>query len=238
MSNRIDTALVQIFGAETLDYERYMWAAHLRSGGMFLPGHGPSIRAVQQEVEEGRQKAIATLEEIIARFNEELELAPPESEPRPQAMRAGAESRRVFVVHGHDGEAREAVARFLQEIDFEPIILHEQANRGRTVIEKVEAYGDVGFAVVLLTPDDEGCLKGGSPQPRPRQNVLLELGYFVGRLKREHVCALKIGEMELPSDFGGVVWEAFDGSAGGWKLALARELRAAGFDVDANKVLR
>ena len=236
MSDRIDTALVQIFGAETLDYGRYKWAAHLRSGGMFL-GRGPSIEAVQQEVEEGRQKAIATLEEIILRFNEELELAPPESEPRPQATRTGAESSRVFVVHGHEDGPREAVARFLQKIDFEPIILHEQANRGRTVIEKVEAHGDVIFAVVLLTPDDDGCLRGETAQPRPRQNVLLELGYFIGRLGRDHVCALKIGEMELPSDFGGVVWVPFDAATGGWKLVLARELRDLGFDVDGNKVV-
>jgi predicted nucleotide-binding protein len=149
---------------------------------------------------------------------------------------AKLESRRVFLVHGHDDGSREAVARFLERIQFEPIILHEQANRGRTVIEKVEAHGDVKFAVVLLTPDDEGGLKGETLQPRPRQNVLLELGYFIGRLGRANVCALKVGDMELPSDFGGVLWEKFDMS-GGWKLALARELRAARFEVDGNKVV-
>ncbi|WP_232443066.1 TIR domain-containing protein [Burkholderia ubonensis] len=74
------------------------------------------------------------------------------------------------------------VARFLERVGFEPIILHEQANQGRTVIEKIEAHGEVGFAVVLLTPDDEGCVRGGEPQLRARQNVLLELGYFIGRL--------------------------------------------------------
>lgn len=145
-------------------------------------------------------------------------------------------SNKVFIVHGHDGEAREAVARFLEKIGFEAIILHEQANRGRTVIEKVEAHGEVGFAVVLLTPDDEGCAKGGQPEPRARQNVLLELGYFIGRLGRDRVCALKRGELEIPSDFAGVVWETMDNS-NGWKLALARELQAAGHDVDLNKAV-
>jgi predicted nucleotide-binding protein len=143
--------------------------------------------------------------------------------------------RRIFVVHGHDEGARETVARFLERLGFEPIILHEQANQGRTIIEKVEAHGDVGFAVVLLTPDDEGCTIRGTPQPRARQNVLLELGYFLGRLGRDRVCALKRGELEIPSDFGGVVYEPFDAS-GGWKLALGRELRATGFDIDWNKV--
>lgn len=146
-------------------------------------------------------------------------------------------SKKIFIVHGHDEGARESVARFLERIGFEPIILHEQANRGRTVIEKVEAHGDVGFAVVLLTPDDEGCVKGGSTEPRARQNVLLELGYFIGRLGRDHVCALKRGELEIPSDFAGIVWEPMD-SSGGWKQALARELKAAGHTIDWNLVMQ
>ena len=70
---------------------------------------------------------------------------------------------KVFIVHGHDEGMREAVARFLERIGFEAIILHEQANQGRTVIEKIVTHGDVGFAVVLLTPDDDGCKKGETP---------------------------------------------------------------------------
>jgi predicted nucleotide-binding protein len=146
-------------------------------------------------------------------------------------------SNRIFIVHGHDGEARETVARFIGNIGFEPVILHEQASRSRTVIEKVEANSDVGFAVVLLTPDDVGCAKGGTPEPRVRQNVLLELGYFIGLLKRENVCALKRGDVEIPSDFAGVVWETMD-AGNGWKQALGRELQAAGYTVDWNKVMR
>lgn len=146
-------------------------------------------------------------------------------------------SRKIFIVHGHDDGARETVARFLERIGLEAVILHEQANQGRTIIEKVVANSDVGFAVVLLTPDDEGCVKGGTPEPRARQNVLLELGYFIGRLGREKVCALNRGTLEIPSDFAGVVWETMD-SNGGWKQALARELEAAGHSIDWNKVMR
>jgi hypothetical protein len=146
-------------------------------------------------------------------------------------------SRKVFVVHGHDEGPRETVARFLERLDFEPIILHEQPSRGRTVIEKVEAHSDVGFAVVLLTPDDEGCEKGSKPRPRARQNVVLELGYFVGRLGRDHVCALRRGDdLEIPSDFGGVVYVPFDNSDG-WKQTLGRELEAAGLRIDWNKAM-
>lgn len=146
-------------------------------------------------------------------------------------------SRKIFIVHGHDDGARETVARFLERIGLEAVILHEQANQGRTIIEKVVANSDVGFAVVLLTPDDEGCVKGGTPEPRARQNVLLELGYFIGRLGRDKVCALKSGALEIPSDFAGVVWETMD-SNGGWKQALARELEAAGHSIDWNKIMR
>lgn len=146
-------------------------------------------------------------------------------------------SNKIFIVHGHDDGARETVARFLERMGFEAIILHEQANQGRTVIEKVEAHGDVSFAVVLLTPDDEGSVKGGVLEPRARQNVLLELGYFIGRLGRDKVCALKRGQLEIPSDFAGVVWELMD-DTGGWKQALGRELQAAGHNFDWNKLMR
>jgi predicted nucleotide-binding protein len=145
---------------------------------------------------------------------------------------------KVFVVHGHDVAARETVARFLEQIGFAPIILFEQPNQGRTVIEKVEKHGDVGFAVVLLTPDDVGRAQTAADlEPRPRPNVLLELGYFLGRLGREHVCSLMKGHVCIPSDFAGVVWTALD-EGGGWKQSLARELHAAGHTIDWNKVMR
>lgn len=147
-------------------------------------------------------------------------------------------SNRVFIVHGHDGEAREAVARFLMRVGLDPVILHEQANRGRTIIEKVEANSDVGFAVVLLTPDDEGRVLGTDKlESRARQNVLLELGYFIARLGRENVCTLKRGNLEIPSDFAGVVWSTMDAN-GAWKQELAKELAAAGYEIDWNLVMR
>ena len=129
------------------------------------------------------------------------------------------------------------VARFLERLGFEAIILHEQPNLSRTVIEKIEAHSEVGFAVVLLTPDDEGNLKGERPQPRARQNVLLELGYFIGKLTRKRVCTLKVGDLEIPSDWRGVIDEPFD-AGGGWKQTLARELVAAGYEIDLGKVIR
>jgi predicted nucleotide-binding protein len=150
---------------------------------------------------------------------------------------------KVFVVHGQDNETKTVVARFIEHCGLIPIILHEQTDQGRTIIEKFEQISDVGFAVVLLTPDDVGGLRNdvnnnpGNLKPRARQNVILELGYFIGKLGRSRVCALKRGDVELPSDFSGVVYTPYDGADEGWKIKLARELRAAGFDVDLNKAL-
>lgn len=103
-------------------------------------------------------------------------------------------------------------------------------------MEKMEAYHDVGYAVVLLTPDDEGGRKGDAPKPRARQNVVLELGYFMGRLGRNRVCALKKGDIEIPSDYSGIVYVALDESSG-WKLSLVRELEAAGYKIDRSNVV-
>lgn len=145
-------------------------------------------------------------------------------------------SKRIFIVHGHDNGMLQTIARFLLKLELEPVILHEQANKGRTVIEKVEAETDVGFAIVLLTPDDEGRKVGDATlEPRARQNVLLELGYFLAKLGRARVCALRRSEVTIPSDFAGVVWEPFDGNDG-WKVKLCRELDAAGYVIDWKKL--
>lgn len=152
------------------------------------------------------------------------------------AITIPAKSDKIFIVHGHDTEARETVARFVEKIGLRAVVLHEQANQGRTIIEKVEANSDVGFAIVLLTPDDIGrSVKNTGYEPRARQNVLLELGYFIGKLGRSKVCALKKGQVEIPSDFAGIVWENMD-EAGAWRITLARELHASGQSLDWSKM--
>lgn len=144
---------------------------------------------------------------------------------------------KVFVVHGRDGESRETVARFLQRLGLEPILLFEQSRGGGlTVIEKLESHADVPCAVVLLTPDDSGALKGDILKSRARQNVIFELGYFVGKIGRKNVYALYKDEVELPSDYHGVLYIRFD-SEGAWRLQLAGQLKAAGLPIDLNSVL-
>jgi len=147
-------------------------------------------------------------------------------------------SNRVFVVHGRDEAAKQAAARCLEGLGLEPVILQEQPSQGRTIIEKFEDYaGKVGFAVILGTPDDFGGLadEPDNRQPRMRQNVVFELGYFTHALGRNRVCVLLKGDVERPSDYDGVVYIPMDDGEG-WKLTLGRELRAAGFDVDLNNL--
>jgi predicted nucleotide-binding protein len=150
-------------------------------------------------------------------------------------------SKRIFIVHGRSKDMKEAVARVLEKLGLEPIILHEKPNKGRTLIEKFTDYSDVGFAVVLLSADDMGYQEGHSPEeakPRARQNVIFELGFFIGKLGRERVVPLyrKLKAFELPSDYDGVVYTPYD-LLGAWKTELVRELRACGYEVDANKLI-
>lgn len=149
-------------------------------------------------------------------------------------------SNKIFIVHGHDEAAKEAMARTLEKGGFEAIILHEQANSGKTIIEKIETYTDVPFAVVLYTPCDFGRAKESnveSERYRARQNVVFEHGYLIGSLGRNSVCALVKGDVETPGDISGVVYIPMD-DAGAWKAGLAKEMSAAGLPVDLNKLLK
>ncbi|MNU75869.1 putative nucleotide-binding protein containing TIR-like domain protein [compost metagenome] len=149
---------------------------------------------------------------------------------------AAVPSNRVFVVHGHDEAALQGLARFLEKLGLEAIILKEQPDQGRTIIEKFEETADnIGFAVVLLTPDDVGAsVKAETSDTRARQNVIFELGYFSAKLGRGRVCLLRKGHVEIPADLYGVIYTDMD-SADGWKAKLVGELKAAKLDFDANR---
>lgn len=165
-----------------------------------------------------------------------------ESEPRtaettkPGGVLKG--QREVFIVHGRRESLKLAVARFVQQgTGREAVILHEQPSAGQTVIEKFERHAsDAGFAVILLTADDQGGPLGGELQSRGRQNVIFEAGFFIGALGRSRVAILFEEGVELPSDLNGVIWIPVD-DADAWKFHLAKELRAGRIDVDMNRVL-
>jgi predicted nucleotide-binding protein len=144
----------------------------------------------------------------------------------------------VFIVHGHDRASKAEVAGFIRKLVFEAIILHERPNKGRALITKFreEAEG-AGFAVVLMTPDDLGTAeKAADLNPRARQNVVFELGFFIGKLGPEHVAALVEGDTEIPSDFDGVVYISLDEAD--WQTKLGIELQEAGYKFDWNNVMR
>jgi hypothetical protein len=149
----------------------------------------------------------------------------------------GPSDKDIFIIHGHDHGTKDSVVLFLTRLGLNPIVLHEQANRGRSVIEKFEDYASVTYAVALLTPDDVGEAKAKADKlrPRPRQNVLFEFGYFIGKLGRTHVCGLMKGDVEIPSDYSGVLLISLDDAS--WQMQLLKELRAAKLPINVDAVL-
>ncbi len=143
--------------------------------------------------------------------------------------------KRVFIAHGHDNGIKEEVARFIEQQGLQAVILHEQPDQGQTIIEKIMANSDVGYAVVLYSPDDQGRSKTETEyKSRARQNVIFEHGIFVGKLGRDHVCALFNGELEPPSDLNGVMYISMSKD---WRSSLIREMKSLGYDVSMDKVL-
>lgn len=144
----------------------------------------------------------------------------------------------VFIVHGHDTGLKNEVARFITELGYSPIILHEQPSSGKTIIEKIESYTDVCFAIVLYTPCDMGAINGASDfKPRARQNVVFEHGFLSGKIGRERVCALIKDDVEKPGDMDGIVYVTYD-TRGAWKKDIAREMEAIGLDINYKALLK
>jgi predicted nucleotide-binding protein len=234
----IDDALTRTFGENTTEYYRYSSAAQI-TWSMSIASATP-LHQIISDLTHAKLNAISLLESAIRSLEEQIEeaneSAPTSSADFSQIRSTHNENRKIFVVHGHDVAARESVARFLDNCAFKAIILHEQASKNQSIIEKLESNANVGFAVVLLTPDDEAKLPDGTACHRARQNVILELGYFVGKLGRDKVCVLKSGEVDIPSDMLGVVWIQLDPN-GAWKVSVAKELEAAGYQVDWNAIM-
>jgi predicted nucleotide-binding protein len=165
---------------------------------------------------------------------------PPKPEPRALMVPPAPTSRRVFLVFGHNQEIKLAVENVLRRLDFVPIILEDEPNRGQTISDKLDTNSNVDFAVVCLSADDIGYSVTDGPErarSRARQNVVFELGYFIGKLDRGKVLAIHTpqADFEMPTDYAGVIYISYD-NKGAWIRGLARELRAAGFDVDLNKL--
>lgn len=149
-----------------------------------------------------------------------------------------SDNNKVFIVHGHDEVARLKVEAFLKKVGLTPIVLFKKPDEGNTIIGKFEKYSDVGYALVLYTYCDDGKDKNVSQlNKRARQNVVFEHGYMIAKLGRNRVCALRKGDIEIPSDYQGVIFKNMDDNDG-WQLEIARELNAAGYTIDMNNLLK
>ena len=175
-------------------------------------GHGEWSSEItdnqQRDYWKGLDSATAVLESMIDEVKEYWEDENGTPIPSETHDTEQINTNEVFIIHGRDDGAKQTVARFLETLDLKPAILHERPDGGRTIIEKFEQNAEVGFAVALLTPDDVGAGKGeeSSFNPRARQNVIFEFGYFIGKLDRKRVCALVKGHVEKPSDYDGVLY--------------------------------
>lgn len=149
------------------------------------------------------------------------------------SMERTKEYKKVFIVHGHDNALKQEVARMVEKQGLEAIILSEQANRGKTIIEKFEEYSDVGATICLFTGDDYGKAKDATSENlRARQNVVFEAGYFMGKLGRENVVLIANPDIEIPSDLKGVVYT----NEKSWQIDVLKELKAIGYAIDLNKL--
>lgn len=174
----------------------------------------------------------------LSNLKQKLELIPCEVKEDMNTV-IKCDSKRIFIVHGHDTALKVTVARILEKLDLEPVILHEQKNNGKTIIEKFESNADnCGFAVILLTADDWGYpeeKKDDSKRHRARQNVVFEMGFFMGKLGRDRVFLLLDNDVEKPGDLDGIIYHPTDNET--WKYDLVKELKSSGYDVDANKII-
>lgn len=236
----ISDTLDAVFGHNTQRHSRFSGAADLDKGGLVLGGGSDPLFKVHQWLQEGKADSLALLRQAVSSLEEDLaELGAgtgiSDREDTAQVRRMADDQ--VFIVHGRDGPAKVEVARLIERAGLSAVILHEQPNQGRTIIEKFEHHGgSVGFAVIVLTPDDVGGLNDQNLAPRARQNVIGEMFWFAAKLGRDRVCALKRANIELPSDFAGVGYTDMD-DRGAWKAELLRELQAAGYVVDWGKAL-
>jgi predicted nucleotide-binding protein len=214
-----------------------------------LPPDRAKLRRVAAELAEKLLVAGLVSEDDVAEALDPAET--PTSEPPPAEAKTAVQTGStpnptptvvspagpIFVVHGRDRALLSETVRMLERASSrEVIVLHEQPNAGRTILEKFEAHAaSASYAVVLLTGDDVGGVAGKTTSPRGRQNVIFELGFFFGKLGRDRVAVLLGSGVEQPSDINGLLYIPVD-EAGAWKYRLGRELQSAGIDVALDRI--
>jgi len=228
-----------------------MWALDVETfSERYLKSHPlyKKIKSNNEEMEKGIPQSVRSVINCLTSISKdhpfftELDLQQSHSFKLGSNVSANEEiksNNKVFLVHGHDNEMKQIVARYLEKAKLEAVILHEQPNEGLTIIEKFEKHTDVAFAIVLYSPCDYGRsskAKADDEKPRARQNVVFEHGYLNGRLGRNRVCALIKEDVEKPSDIDGVLYISMD-DRGAWIREVAREMKKAGLDFDLEALI-
>lgn len=223
--------LKQMFTNDSLSDEYSYWGF---ASGTINPSLGEEISDLHDDI----SKKCRKLDSIMER----LELIPLAGEGVTATQLrspSSTKSNKVFIVHGHDEIAKTSLEVFVRENGLEPVVLHRQADQGQTIIEKFERHSDVGYAFILLTPDEVAYLRGEESRPDPerskelraRPNVIFEFGYFVGKLGRARVCCLHTGGVSLPSDVSGMIYKAYTKSIEEVAYSILKDLKAAGYSL-------
>lgn len=222
--SKTERFLINYFGKES--YEVSHFNAVEFKFSMYAPGR--TAADYFQKCQNGLEECKGVFETYLHEMENE------EQSPEKLLISKNARSfQKVFIVHGHDHALKQEVARIIEKQGIEAIILSEQANGGKTIIEKIEENSDVGAAICLFTGDDYGRAKDATSENlRARQNVVFEAGYFMGKLGRGNVILIASPDIEIPSDLQGVVYTNKDM----WQTDVLRELKAIGYNVDFNKL--
>lgn len=215
--------LNKLFGKDGIEMSTFLGISFFTACWNLNASDDEWHRAAVHSCHEGLEQAVAILKTYLDELQEE----------HVKTEKQQVNYARIFIVHGHDGEMKQSVARIIEKQGIEAIILSEQANCGKTIIEKLEGNSDVAGAVCLFTADDVGRENSEyDDKPRARQNVVLEAGYFMGKLGRNRVVFLADDGIEMPSDLSGVVYT----STNYWQFDLLKELKAMGYSIDFNKL--
>lgn len=185
---------------------------------------------LQSDFEELMDKYIDPAFDFIERKMEEIQ---DKENTNNIASTAPHQSNAIFIVHGHDEGFKREVQLLISRTGLDDVVLHEKPDKGRTLIDKLIEEGQgAAYVIALLSPDDK--LLDGTP--RARQNVILEIGYFLGMLGKSKVRLLKKGDIEIPSDLQGILYTEFD-NTGAWKMKLLKEMKSVGIQIDLDRVL-
>lgn len=228
--------LRRIFSTGELEEEYSAWFG-FAVGSTREPSLGEKIADLNKDIDQKIHRLDSIIErlELVPQKNASASLGVGEEEQ----ARIPAKTKKVFVVHGHDEIAKTNLEVFLHEIGLEPVVLHRQADEGQTIIEKFEKHSDVGYAFILLTPDEIAYPRADEAKEdrsrqkefRARPNVIFEFGYFVGKLGRSKVCCLYTGDVSLPSDVNGMIYKKFTKGIDDVAFSIIKDLKASGYAI-------